>query len=216
MLGSHDTYTYLKSTSWIYNNCKKYWKTQCKSIEEQYAFGIRCFDIRVYRDKKCWRVCHGMANLKKTFSSLQEICYIMQRDFPEAIYRIVLEKGNSTLFVSEATKPNVRNSNVNLCGLFTNLWRVDIKESGNWKGSVCNNNHKLFDLGYKFALVNTWEFPSHELHGAVTSGNFYKIDLCKEAKRINGQLDFFKNDLKNMISSKEELYLLDYCTNEYV
>ena len=50
---------------------------------------------------------------------------------------------------------------------YKNLWRVDIKDSKKWMGEIFNNNKSLFDRGYKFALVNTWTYPAHELHGSI-------------------------------------------------
>lgn len=209
MIGSHDSFTCEKSTSFIYNNGKRWWKTQEKSIQEQYNFGIRFFDIRIYRDNNKWRTCHGKVNLKTTFNCIDEICQWMASNCPKAIYRIVLEKGDTDEFIKQAEH----------CLLikYPNLWRMDIKESGKWLGEVLNNNQKLYDRGYKFALVNVWDPPAYELHGFITSSNFYKIDLRKEAKKINSNLEFFKDKekLKAMIESKEELYFLDYCTNEY-
>lgn len=211
MIGSHDTFTYLKSTSCIYNHATKWWRTQCKSIDEQYAFGVRFFDIRVCRDKDKWRLCHGAANLKMTFSNIKYICDFMDMKCPTALYRIILEKGDykdERKFIDEAQ---------GLCSKYTNLWRVDIKSSKVWMGEVDNNNEKLYKMGYKFALVNTWEEPAYELHGNVTTSNFYKTNLKKEVQKINGRLEFFKDKqkLKDMIDSKDKLYFLDYCTNQY-
>lgn len=211
MIGSHDTFTYLDSKFYIYNHFTKWWRTQCKSIEEQYAFGVRFFDIRVYLDSdNHWRYCHGIVNLNKYERTLNDICLYMENYFPEAIYRIVLEKGkydDEMIFIKEAQ---------GLCSKFPNLWRVDIKASKVWMGEVDNNNDALFNAGYKFAIVNTWEFPAFELHGKVTVNNFSWTDLKKKAQTINYILGF-KNpqELKNMINSKDELYFIDYCTNEY-
>lgn len=218
MIGSHDTFTYLKPCNTIFNIGKRWWKTQCKTIEEQYKFGVRFFDIRVCLDldkdipwRYCWRYCHGIVNFNGYKRTLNDICLYMKSYFPEAIYRIVLEKGDSSvidLFTTEAEY---------LCKHYPNLWRVDIKSTGNWMGSVCNNNQNLYNIGYKFAKVDTWATPAHELHGSIIAGNFYKTNLKKEAQKINGGLEFFKDPqkLKDMITSKDELYFLDYCTNQY-
>lgn len=213
MIGSHDTFTYLKPTNKIHNLIKKWWKTQCKTIEEQYNFGIRFFDIRVCLDSdNCWRFCHGMVNFKRHEKALNDICIYMKEKFPDAIYRIVLEKGNSSvrkMFNLEAK---------GLCKKYPNLWRIDIKSSKNWLGAVDNNNQKLFKRGYKFALVNTWESPAHELHGNINEiDDIFYTNLRKDAQAINGTLLFFKDKklLKDMIESKDELYFIDYCTNEY-
>lgn len=235
MIGSHDSFTYCKSTSWWYNHAKKYWKTQRRSIEEQYKWGVRFFDIRVYRDGNIWRTCHGVVNLTKCFNSLKEICEYMKTACPTAIYRIVLEKGSERAFKSQALNTisafkaqklnlsvdkvntpigNIEKVNPNLCDLYPNLWRVDIKANGDYLGSVCNNNQKLYDRGYKFALVAPWTSPAHELHGQVKTGNIFKIDLRKEAMKINREI-FDKHVLTDLLESKEYLYFIDYSTNEY-
>lgn len=210
MIGSHDTFTYLEPCNPIFNLGKRWWRTQCESIEEQYNFGVRFFDIRVCRDGNKWRLCHGIVNLKMTFPTIRNICSYMDMKCPMAIYRIVLEKGkydDEMRFIKESQ---------GLCNKYLSLWRVDIKANKVWMGEVDNNNEVLFKLGYKFALVNTWESPALELHGKVTTSNFYRIDLKKKAKEIN-YLFGFKNlhVLRNMINSKDELYFIDYCTNEY-
>lgn len=77
MIGSHDTFTYLKPCNPIYKLGSRWWRTQCKSIDEQYTFGVRFFDIRVCRDGNQWRLCHGVVNLKMTFSTIKDICNFM-------------------------------------------------------------------------------------------------------------------------------------------
>ena len=219
MIGSHNTFTYLKSTSWLYNNCKKYWKCQCKSIEEQHIFGIRMFDIRIYRDKGKWKPCHGKANLKgKQWSSIEEILIYMKNNFPDSIYRLWLEKGNSSdeqHFMDEVTDA-VKKFFYSKTPFM--LWRAGVKRTKEWKHGFFNQNQKLYDMGYKFALKDTWEIPCYELHGSIDDvDDFLHTDLRKEAKKINSKLYFFDNlkELLKMINSKDELYFLDYCTNEY-
>lgn len=219
MIGSHNTFTYLKSTSWLYNNCKKWWKCQKDDIKAQYMFGIRFFDIRVVRDGNKWRAAHGACKLKITWKSLDEICAYMGINCPDALYRIVLESGSQSdknAFISEATNDSDFPADF-LTATNPNLWRVDIKDTNNWMGSVCNNNKALYKRGYAFAKVNTWEKPAHELHGNITGRNFYKADLRKKAQEINASLDFFsdKRKLNNKLKSKKQLYFLDYCTNVY-
>lgn len=212
MIGSHNSFTYLPSTSWLYNKFSRYWKTQCLTVSEQYSFGTRFFDIRVHWSHHKWQLCHGIVNLTMSFDSLEDICKYMKKNAPRAIYRIVLEKGginDEGMFITEAH---------GLCAKYHFLWRIDISSRKTWLGSVDNNNLRLFDEGYKFALVNTWEDTAHELRGYVTWKTFYKDDLKEEAKIINEKLDFFHDEtlLKTMLKSKEELYFLDYCTNHYL
>lgn len=214
MIGSHNTFTYLDSTNCLYNKAKRWWKCQGKNIQEQYNFGIRFFDIRIFWNKNKWRACHGKVNLTKTWSSLRDICTEMKDKYPDAIYRIVLEKGDPSEFHNQI---NEKIDGKNLIDTFPNLWRLDAKELETWNGVYGDNNQSLYDRGYKFAYKNVWEYPAHELHGFLTWKNFYKMNLKKEAKKINNKLGFFKdkNELKEMIEDKTTLYFLDYCTNEY-
>ncbi len=219
MIGSHDTFTYCKSTKWIFNHAKKYWKTQCKSIEEQYKWGVRMFDIRVMSEKNFWRTCHGECKLTKCFLTLRDICDFMKKNCPDAIYRIVLEKGADSRFKQEALHNNFpdfdkKYGTATLCDIYPNLWRVDIKATGVWTGTVCNNNQKLFERGYKFALVDTWTPPSYEIHGEVKCNNILKIDLRKKARQLNKEI-FNLNNIDELKESKDFLYFIDYCTNEY-
>lgn len=210
MLGSHDTLTYLESKSWVCNCLSRLWRTQGYTIREQYALGIRMFDIRLRQSGNGWVPCHGIVDLRFKFRNIFEICALMRNSFPEAIYRIVLERGAENEFKRQTVGSN-------LCKRFPNLWRVDIKRYDDWMGAVDNNNQSLYDRGYKFALANTWEEPNVECHGTVTAKNFWKVDLRTEAKRINDGLDIFKDScsLVDAMLSKERLYLLDYCAEAY-
>lgn len=213
MIGSHDTFTYLKPINPVFNLFKRWWKCQNKTIDEQYTFGIRFFDIRIVWHKNKWYMAHGLCTLDMHFDSITDICDYMYAACPDAIYRIVLERGNYTIQqLFSAQVPAYIDCK------YPMLWRMDIKSTKQWNGVYYNNDFLLNKkLGYKFANVNTWESPSQELHGHITKDNWYKINLKKEAKKINPNLDFFKDKdkLKQMIESKDELYFLDYCTNEY-
>ena len=204
MIGSHNTFTYLTPSCKINNLTKRWWKTQCKTIKEQYDFGVRMFDIRVCLKRSKWTYCHGLVDFKEGKRDLMEICSYMKTYFPEAIYRIVLEKGDKPtqrIFINEAKY---------LCELYPNLWRVDIKAYKKWNGFIANNNKNLYNRGYLFAYNEVWDTPCHEIHGFVTKNNFLKINLAKEAKKLNKDT-FSKADLL----SKDTLYFIDYCTNEY-
>lgn len=211
MIGSHDTFTYLEPVNPVYKLFKRWWKCQCKTIDEQYDAGVRFFDIRVAWYKNEWHVAHGLITFDLSFATIYDICLFMKEHCPDAIYRIVLERGNKTieaLFVAQIPD--------NALNEFPLLWRMDIKSMKEWKGLFYNNDIALYKKGYKFANVNTWEPPAHELHGTVTKSNLCSINLKEEAKKINSNIDFFKdsNKLKQMTDSKDELYFLDYCTNE--
>lgn len=213
MIGSHDTFTYLKPTNPICNLFKRWWKCQCRTIDEQYEFGIKFFDIRVVWHRNRWYFAHGLVTLNFNylkFKTLYQLCGYIEYWYPKAIYRLVLERGSEKV-EKKFTKE------VKLLHGFKNLWRVDIKSHKTWNGEIYNQNEAFLKLGYKFAKVNTWEAPAYELHGCISKDNWNKVRLKKEAKNINSNLDFFKdsNKLEEMKNSKDELYFLDYCTNQY-
>lgn len=212
MIGSHDTFTYLQPANPIYRLFTRLWRTQCKTIDEQYATGVRFFDLRVVRHRGRWYFAHGIVRLKGLrFKTIDDICRRVDFCFPDAIYRIVLERGSS------ADETAFLNETYGLSSVYCNLWRLDIKSEKSWFGDCGNNNPSLYSRGYNFAQLNTWESPSHELTGHVTKHNWYNISLKKEAQKTNSSLSFFKSKdkLLQMQDSKAELYLLDYCTNEY-
>ena len=218
MIGSHDTMTYLKSTSWLYNNCKKYWKCQCKTLDEQYKFGIRMFDFRVYLSKGKWKFAHGKVNLNhKGFPTLLSLVEFMKENYPLAIYRIWLEKGDNDDIAefkrqTEIIKKKIEEGNNYL------VWKIGIKSYKEWQYGIFNQNQKLYDMGYKIALNDTWTYPNYELHGFFNDfSDLFTVDLRKDAEKVNSQFDFFsdKEKLKEMLESKEKLYFLDFCTNQY-
>lgn len=107
MIGSHNTYTYLNSTSSIYNRFTRFWRCQNDNISEQYLNGIRFFDIRIVRDGKKWRVAHGVVKLQKTFSNIKSICNLFIGLYKDAKFRLWLENGNASdinLFKEEIKK----------------------------------------------------------------------------------------------------------------
>lgn len=217
MIGSHDSFTNLPSTNPVFNLFTRLWRTQCLSIGEQYNAGVRFFDIRVCRHRGKWSSCHGLARLNDSqYSTLDEICDYMDECFPEALYRIVLERGGSKEFLKQVGYCSSKMEDT-LCYKHPNLWRVDIKSHGRWDGEIDNNDFFLYNRGYKFATLNTWESPCKEVHGKVTIKNFCKVNLMEEAKKCNSQLGIFsdRNAFDLAAQSKDFLYLLDYCTGEY-
>lgn len=110
MLGSHDSYTYLKSQNGLIDCISRFWRCQNASIVDQYNFGVRFFDIRVFRStttkgKACWRCAHGLAELEKTYATIKSICAYFTSTLKGCKFRIWLEKGSDEdweLFKKEA------------------------------------------------------------------------------------------------------------------
>lgn len=110
MLGSHNSYTHLKAVNKdIFNKFTKYWRCQYKTIQEQYAVGVRFFDVRVReehkkvggKDRIMWRSCHGAVDLDNLFTSLSVLCKYFQGMGPDVKIRLILEKGDETAFRKE-------------------------------------------------------------------------------------------------------------------
>ena len=99
MIGSHNCYTYLKSTNIFINLFKIFWRCQDKTIDEQYYDKqVRYFDIRIRKkhflfnkNKFKWQIAHGNAKFNVIFNSITDLFKYMSKHYPLAIYRIVLE-----------------------------------------------------------------------------------------------------------------------------
>lgn len=120
MLGSHDTFTYLTAEDWSVELISKFWRCQTLNFDRQYKLGVRFFDIRLMRNQKAgllsklfkkknkniyWAVGHGLAEVKDsalkgsinwTFNSVEDVCKFFKAKYPDAYYRIYLEKGGSS------------------------------------------------------------------------------------------------------------------------
>ena len=59
MLGSHNTFTYMKPTKWWMYIFQPFAKCQSSTLEEQVAKGVNLVDIRL-RYNNGWKVCHGL------------------------------------------------------------------------------------------------------------------------------------------------------------
>lgn len=210
MIGSHDSYTFHKATKGIYNKSlvRRTWKAQNMNIAEQYEHGVRMFDVRVCRDGNKWRVCHGAAEFDETFASIQCICDFFDRLYPDAIYRIWLEKGSKAVerrFIAESVNEHCHCS---LCDFYPNLWRVGIKSYKEWTNGICNNNERLYNKGCLFAKDAPWSGNCHELHGTMSFKNYFKGSLESQAKKYNREI---MNTVPNdQIYGKEHLYLIDF------
>lgn len=101
MIGSHNTFTYLKPKHFIFRLFSHYWKCQELDIKQQYDLGVRYFDIRVTRKDDRWVLCHGIVDLDKEFTSLSQICLYIVLNFPGARFRLILERGDTYLFLQE-------------------------------------------------------------------------------------------------------------------
>lgn len=97
MLGSHNTMTGLEPQKWWMRLINFTSKCQDKTPEEQYAAGVRYFDIRVCTGKQDTLPSyygHGAIKYKKGGQTLLQGLLLK----PGAIGRIILEKGDKEAF----------------------------------------------------------------------------------------------------------------------
>lgn len=213
MIGSHDTFTFLAPINPWFNCGERLWKTQYRDLDFQYSWGVRFFDIRVYWTGSYWRLCHGVVNFNHyAFQSLGQICQYIQSRYPEALYRIVLEKD-----CNQGLQQFIKECDYSLFAGVDNLWRCDVKFYKHWDGVCKNRDEKLFNRGFKFAFDLPWSGNCTELHGSVTKNNWWKVSLKKEAEQCNAKLfgNLTSEQIQYIKEDKTKLYLIDYSTLEY-
>lgn len=83
MIGSHNTMSYLPIVNWWQRWQKRWCCCQSKNIEEQYALGVRFFDIRVRYINNAWHFVHNKIDFDKVdynvfqfLSDQKELSYI--------------------------------------------------------------------------------------------------------------------------------------------
>lgn len=93
IIGTHDSITAHPPRKWWMKLGKWIAVTQSKTIYQQYADGIRCFDLRVRLDKdNKWVMCHGIYEVEANFYEVIENLRDLAIADKSTIYiRIVLE-----------------------------------------------------------------------------------------------------------------------------
>ncbi len=187
MLGSHNSFSYLKPTKWWMRLFTPWTKCQNKTIEEQYADGVRYFDIRVaFKKDGSMRVVHNLIeyptdelyNALRTFKNNSDvylrICLDMRRK-PKNMEDIKNVLGWFYDFVTYV----MSNTEITIDKVITFWdWRYIINRGlkvTEWHASVCAKWYQYID-GLK---LWSWEHNSEIL-------------------------------TKKAIESKEEVVLIDY------
>lgn len=133
MLGTHDSYTFLKARYKVFELFSFMWRTQTKSILQQKQNGTRYFDIRIRRNNNKWRVCHGLVDFNLTYSTIKDIVDA----FNGYNIRIILERGNGReLFIRELEDYKSTNSPIKFACIKKN-WEI-----------IIDNDLPLFDFTY--------------------------------------------------------------------
>lgn len=184
MLGSHNSYTYLKAVNKsIFNKFTKYWRCQYKTVQEQYEAGVRFFDIRLTpefvkqgnKDRLYWRVCHGAVNVDQLFASLSTCANYFKSLGSDVKIRILLEKGDEddiALFKTDAEKVLKRYKSIITQIVIKKNWNILYED---WKGIQIHdycyipwNSGKSFWYNIKHFTGSTIEKWAKEHNPVVT------------------------------------------------
>lgn len=198
MIGSHNSYTYLKAVNKsIFNKFTKYWRCQYKTIQEQYEAGVRFFDIRVTpeivkvgsKDKVMWRSCHGAVNVDNIFTTLSVACKQFKDLGPDVKIRILLERGDEddkALFRNEIQKVLKRYQSIILQAVIKKDWDVVFED---WQGiQITDYCYIPWNSGKSF-----WYNIKH----------FSNSTIAKWAEEHNPTFT------KEMIDDKKHIYFID-------
>ena len=155
MIAAHDSYTYLEPEISIFKKVSFLWRTQDKTLIEQYNNGVRYFDIRIRRinkdapSKNKWQVCHGLVDLATQFLDIQEILdTVLVIGNNDAVTRLILESGTEE--DEEEFSADVRNLLNNYQRFYDVLDYCCIKSG--WK-VIYNTNRNFVD--YSFVPYNS-------------------------------------------------------------
>lgn len=194
MIGSHDSYSYLEAKSSAMNLITRYWRTQNKSITDQYKAGVRFFDIRVKREvdengRTTWRTCHGSAEFSKVFTTLKSICIYFTSTLKNCYFKIWLEKGSDEdwEYFTKEIDPLIQK--------YKNLWQV-----------VRKDPETIYVQRYG-AKVEYYACEMEKI-GNLAKG-IYSYPIKEWAKEHNPKIT------QEMIDDPNTLYFMDYATNEF-
>lgn len=182
MIGTHDSFTYLKPVNPIYSLFNFLWRTQSLSLKKQLNKGVKYFDIRVSYYKSKWRVSHGLVNFDLTFSSIKYILEI----FAPYYVRLILEKGNDKV-------EELFTDAISEVAQYPNLSFACIKKG--WKVLV-NRDPVIKDYSY-IPWYSGYSFLWNLKHFKLSSIKYY-------AKKHNPSIT------KEMIEDPYTVYFMDY------
>ena len=199
MLASHDSYTYQKARNPFVQLIKSFWRTQKKTIEEQYALGVRIFDVRVSSFKKDghiqWRTAHGLAKFNRTFNSLESICSYFEYTFPNSIIRIYLEDNKPS---DEVLTEYLRQASI-ISEVHANMiWEIGTHYP--WKPYFTN---KEFQIKEYYCHLFNWN-PDKSVWYNLKHFDWSSRSLPAYSKKHNPEIT------KEMIDDPNVLHFMDY------
>lgn len=94
ILGTHNSFTYLRATSLLQRIISSTWRCQRTDIQTQYALGARCFDFRLHYKKDRWQAAHGGARFNAPFEATLRWLADRSSELNRVYVRTVYESGD--------------------------------------------------------------------------------------------------------------------------
>lgn len=196
IFGSHNTMTYLKSTSWIYNIFSCFWRCQKLDIYKQFFAGVRCFDLRVKMYDGHCVFAHGKsifdsdADILTIIDTLNKVCEICNS---KVYIRLLLEINKHDSYQE--------NSFISLCELlnakYKNNDRIRIFE--------CRRKYdwtQLYDFGIYPDVTQYVGSMQTKIYGKICPWLYYLFNK----KKLNKIIDEINKDNND----DNKIFLFDF------
>lgn len=196
IFGSHNTMTYLKSKSWIYNIFSCIWRCQKLDIYQQFYTGVRCFDLRVRMHNEHWVFAHG----KSTLDSDADILTIIDALNKEC------ETCDSKVYIRLLLEINKQdsyqeNSFISLCELLNKKY----KNNDRIRIFECRRKYdwtQLYDFGVYPEVTQYVGSMQTKIYGKICPWLYYIFNK----KRLNKMIDEIKKDN----TDDNKIFLFDF------
>ncbi len=196
MIGSHNSFTYSPPVNKFYNLFKWLWRCQKDMICVQYQLcKVRYFDVRVYQKYDFdWRVAHGKVDLGVSFKDVVDIIEYFRKAYPNAICRIILEKGDHITFSQRVIALLASNDYYPILKQYVH--QIIIKKG--WYILYNNDSMNLEIKDYTYTPILSGKSFWYNL-------THFKFDTIKHyAKKHNPVIT------QEMIEDKHIVYFMDY------
>lgn len=191
MIGSHNSYSYLPPKN-LWGKITKFWgKCQDLTLKEQYAKGVRYFDIRLRVINNKWHLVHNKIDYGSCDSNsyISDLCYICKKG--DVYLRFILD---------ERTKPD--NTEEYIKSFITFVKSITYTVS---KPNILECRTFWDWINHNESINNDKHLEVIERHASVSASCYeYILGTKHFAKKYNSDV---YNDYKNL---KDSVLLIDY------
>ena len=146
LIGSSNSLTYLRPSSWWSKVFRLFNKCQSATFKEQYDYcGVRLFDLRLYADKHCHIIARN-GNTKYSIFSLYEILNYFDRKGDVAV-KITFESTFNDV-VSDSEYRRIKEKFVQVCKIIETIY-----PNINYFGGYRSHDHKVL-YNFKYEMDN--------------------------------------------------------------